>query len=135
MLVIVELSTAKITAANAGHEYPAIGRADGKFELIKDNHGFVLGGMEDVKYKDYELQMEPGDKLFVYTDGVPEATNNAGEMFGTDLMLEALNTDAYAPVEDLLRNVRDAVAEFTPGTEQFDDMTMLSFEYTGTEVI
>ena len=134
-LGIVELSTGKITAANAGHEYPAIGRADGKFELIKDNHGFVLGGMEDVKYKDYELQMEPGDKLFVYTDGVPEATNNAGEMFGTDLMLEALNTDAYAPVEDLLRNVRDAVAEFTPGTEQFDDMTMLSFEYTGTEVI
>ena len=134
-LGIVELSTGKITAANAGHEYPAIGRADGKFELIRDNHGFVLGGMEDVKYKDYELQMEPGDKLFVYTDGVPEATNNAGEMFGTDLMLEALNKDAYAPVEYLLRNVRDAVAEFTPGTEQFDDMTMLSFEYTGTEVI
>ena len=73
--------------------------------------------MEDIKYKDYELQMEPGDKLFVYTDGVPEATNNAGQMFCTDLMLEALNADAYAPVEELLRNVRDAVAEFTPGTE------------------
>ena len=132
-LGIVELSTGKIVASNAGHEYPAIGYADGEFELIKDKHGFVLGGMDGMKYKDYELQLEKGDKLFLYTDGVPEATNVEGEMFGTDRMLEALNADRYAPVEELLRNVRSAVSGFTPGAEQFDDMTMLSFEYTGRE--
>ena len=132
-LGIVELSTGKIIASNAGHEYPVIGRAGGKFELVKDRHGFVVGGMAGMKYKDYELQLEPGDKLFVYTDGVPEATNAVGEMFGTDRMLEALNEDIYAPVEEMLRNVRRAVKEFTPGAEQFDDLTMLSFEYTGPE--
>lgn len=133
-LGIVELSTGKIVAANAGHEYPVIGHADGEFELIKDTHGFVLGGMEGMKYKDYELQLEPGDKLFLYTDGVPEATNTEGEMFDTDRMLKALNEDMYAPVEEMLRNVRNAVSGFTPGAEQFDDMTMLSFEYNGTGI-
>jgi sigma-B regulation protein RsbU (phosphoserine phosphatase) len=130
-LGVLELSTGKIVASNAGHEYPVIGHAGGEFELIKDRHGFVVGGMDDVKYKDYELQLEPGDKLFVYTDGVPEATNVKNELFGTDRMLDALNADSYAPVEELLRNVRKAVSEFTAGAEQFDDLTMLAVEYTG----
>ena len=132
-LGILELSTGKIVASNAGHEYPVIGHADGEFELIKDKHGFVVGGMSDVKYSDYELQLEPGDKLFVYTDGVPEATNVKDELFGTDRMLDALNEDNYVPVEELLRNVRKAVSDFASGAEQFDDLTMLAVEYTGTE--
>ena len=74
-LGILEISTGKLTAANAGHEYPVMKRPDGRFELLKDKHGFVVGGMEGVKYKDYELQLEPGAKLFLYTDGVPEATD------------------------------------------------------------
>ena len=119
-------------ASNAGHEYPVIGRIDEDYELIRDKHAFVIGGMEGVKYTDYELQLKPGDKLFVYTDGVPEATNTKEELFGTDRMLDALNEDRYAPVEDLLRNVRKAVSEFTSGAEQFDDLTMLAVEYTGT---
>jgi serine phosphatase RsbU (regulator of sigma subunit) len=89
--------------------------------------------MEGVKYKDYEIQFEPGDKLFLYTDGVPEATNVEEEMFGTDRLLDALNTDVYAPVEEMLRNVRKAVSEFTPGAEQFDDLTMLGLDYFGPE--
>ena len=129
---ILEISTGKIKAANAGHEYPAVMK-DGCFRLCKDKHSFVIGGLADSRYREYELQMEKGDKLFLYTDGVPEATNVEGEMFGTDRMLEALNADRYAPVEELLRNVRSAVSGFTPGAEQFDDMTMLSFEYTGRE--
>lgn len=132
---ILELSTGKIVAANAGHEYPVTGHAGGDFELIKDRHGFVIGGMEGMKYKDYELQLEPGDKLFVYTDGVPEAANVNNEMFGTERMLDALNEDRYAPVEELLRNVRTAVAEFTSGAEQFDDITMLVVEYNGPEEV
>ena len=132
-LGILEISTGKIVAANAGHEYPVIGRAGGGFELLRDKHGFVIGGMEGVKYKDYEIQFEPGDKLFLYTDGVPEATNVEEEMFGTDRLLDALNTDVYAPVEEMLRNVRKAVSEFTPGAEQFDDLTMLGLDYFGPE--
>jgi sigma-B regulation protein RsbU (phosphoserine phosphatase) len=132
-LGILEISTGKIVAANAGHEYPVIGHAGGEFELLRDKHGFVIGGMEGVKYKDYEIQFEPGDKLFLYTDGVPEATNVKEEMFGTDRLLDALNTDVYAPVEEMLRNVRKAVSEFTPGAEQFDDLTMLGLDYFGPE--
>ena len=130
-LGVLELSTGKIVASNAGHEYPVIGRIGGDFELIKDRHGFVIGGMDDVKYKDYELQLQPGDKLFVYTDGVPEASNVKDELFGTERMLDALNADRYAPVEEMLRNVRKAVSVYTEGAEQFDDLTMLAVEYIG----
>ena len=132
-LGILELSTGKMVASNAGHEYPVMGHTGEEFEMIKDNHGFVVGGMEGVKYKDYELQLRPGDKLFVYTDGVPEATNAKDELFGTDRMIEALNADKYAPVEEMLRNVRKAVSEFAAGAEQFDDLTMLAMEYIGME--
>lgn len=132
-LGILELSSGKITAANAGHEYPVIGRMEGEFEIVRDKHAFVIGGMEGVKYTDYELQLEPGDKLFLYTDGVPEAENKKNEMFGTERMLKALNADGYAPVEELLRNVRKAVTEFIDGAEQFDDLTMMAIEYIGKE--
>jgi sigma-B regulation protein RsbU (phosphoserine phosphatase) len=132
-LGVLELSTGRVVAANAGHEYPVIGHADGKYELIKDKHGFVIGGMEGMKYKDYELKLEPGDKIFVYTDGVPEAENTKEEMFGTERMLEVLNSEDYVPVEELLRNVRKAVNEFADGAEQFDDLTMLAVEYNGPE--
>ena len=84
---ILELSTDKLTCANAGHEYPVFKRPDGNYELYKDRHGFVIGGMEGVEYREYEIQLEPGSKLFVYTDGVPEATNGEKELFGTERIL------------------------------------------------
>ncbi len=130
-LGILELSTGKLTAANAGHEYPALLRAGGRFELLKDKHGFVVGGMDDVKYKDYELQLQPGDKLFVYTDGVPEATDADQQLFGTERMIEALNLDAGAAPEQILGNVQAAVDRFVKEAEQFDDLTMLCLEYRG----
>ena len=89
-LGILEISTGKLTAANAGHEYPALKRPGEHFELLKDKHGFVIGGMEGVRYRGYEVQLEPGEKLFVYTDGVPEANNTAEELFGAERMVEAL---------------------------------------------
>ena len=130
-LGILELSTGKLTAANAGHEYPALRKADGSFELLKDKHGFVIGGMEGVKYKEYELQMTPGSKLFLYTDGVPEATDSQNELFGTKRMLDALNEDVAASPEKILKRVRAAVDEFVKDAEQFDDLTMLCLEYRG----
>ena len=131
-LGILEISTGKLTAANAGHEYPALKRANGRFELMKDKHGLVIGGMEGVEYKEYELQMEPGSKLFLYTDGVPEATDAEARMFGADRMMIALNRSPDAPPEQLLKNVRDAVDGFVKDAEQFDDLTMLCMEYRGS---
>ena len=131
-LGILELSTGKLTAANAGHEYPVLKKRTDGFELIKDKHTFVIGGMEDIKYREYEIKMEPGSKLFLYTDGVPEATNRDGVLFGTDRMLEALNEDVAATPEDILSNVRRAVDRFVMSAEQFDDLTMLCLEYKGS---
>lgn len=130
-LGILELSTGKLKAANAGHEYPAIQRKGELFELFKDRHGLVLGGMEGVSYKDYELQLNPGDKLFVYTDGVPEATNRGKKMFGTERMLTALSAEPDASPEKTLANVSDAVKAFVKEAEQFDDLTMMCLEYRG----
>lgn len=130
-LGILEISTGHVVAANAGHEYPAIKSADGGFELFKDKHGLVVGGMEGLRYREYELQLEPGSKIFVYTDGVPEATNADEEMFGTDRMIEALNTDPGAAPKQILKNVRSAVDDFVKDAEQFDDLTMLCLEYRG----
>ncbi|MBO7377260.1 MAG: PP2C family protein-serine/threonine phosphatase [Clostridia bacterium] len=130
-LGILEISTGKLTAANAGHEYPVLKRADGEFELIRDKHGFVIGGMSGAKYTEYELVLERGAKLFLYTDGVPEATDALNNQFGLERMLAALNESKDSAPEDLLKNVKLAVDKFSDGAEQFDDLTMLGFEYKG----
>ena len=129
-LGILEISTGKIIAANAGHEYPATTQ-DGRFAILRDRHGFIIGGMDGMKYKEYELQMHPGDRLFLYTDGVPEATDNNRQMFGTDRMIEALNREPDASPERVLENIRNAVDDFVRGAEPFDDLTMLCIEYKG----
>ena len=128
---ILELSTGKLTCANAGHEYPAFKRPDGSFELYKDRHGFVLGGLEGARYREYEIRLEPGAKVFVYTDGVPEATNDAKELFGTQRMLDAINADPEGSPMEILKSVRRAVDGFVQNAEQFDDLTMLCLEYRG----
>ncbi len=127
---ILEISSGKMTCANAGHEYPALCQ-DGRFSLLKDKHGFVLGGMEGAKYREYPIQLKKGDKIFVYTDGVPEATDEAKAMFGTDRMLEALNGKADGSPRELLQAVRRAVDGFVGSAEQFDDLTMLCLKYRG----
>ena len=127
---ILEISTGKLTAANGGHEYPALAR-DGRFELYKDRHGLVLGGMPGMKYRDYEIQLEPGDRLFVYTDGVPEATSPEETLYGTERMLKALNREPDAPLEDLLSNLTQDITAFVNGADQFDDITMMCFWYKG----
>ena len=130
-LGILELSTGKLTAANAGHEFPVLKLANGKYILYKDKHGFVIGGMDGMRYKEYEIQLQPGAKIFLYTDGVPEATDADGELFGTERMLEALNSDQTASPEQVLKNVRGCVDAFVKEAEQFDDLTMLCVEYKG----
>ncbi len=130
-LGILELSTGKLTAANAGHEIPVLRKPGGSFELYRDKHGFVIGGMEGVKYRSYEIQLEPGSKLFLYTDGVAEATSAEEELFGTGRMIDALNARPDSTPQQLLHNVRAAVDAFVKDAEQFDDLTMLCLEYKG----
>ena len=131
-LGILELSTGKLVAANAGHEYPVLKSPEGDFELFQDKHGFVIGGMDGIKYKEYEITLQPGSKLFLYTDGVPEATDADENMFGTQRMLDALNADPSAGPYETLGNIRLAVDSFVGEAEQFDDLTMLCLEYNGT---
>lgn len=131
-LGILEISSGTITAANAGHEYPVIYRKElGAFSMFKDPHGFVIGGMEGIRYKDYSFRLKPGDKLFVYTDGVPEATSVKEELFGNGRMITALNESASGTPEEILNGVRRAVDVFVGEAEQFDDLTMLCIEYIG----
>ncbi|MBO7667575.1 MAG: PP2C family protein-serine/threonine phosphatase [Firmicutes bacterium] len=133
-LGVLDLNTGVITAANAGHEYPALKDPDGHFEMIKDKHGFVIGGISGVTYKEYELLMKPGAKLFLYTDGVPEASNADSELFGLERTVAALrNAEDGSPVE-ILGAMNEAVREFAAEAPQFDDMTMICFHYKGAEV-
>ena len=130
-LGILELSTGKLIAANAGHEFPAIKQPGEPFALFKDRHGFVIGGMEGARYKEYELRLKPGSKLFVYTDGVAEATSTEKELYGTERMIDALNAAPDAAPQEILKNVRASVDGFVKEAEQFDDLTMLCLEYKG----
>ena len=95
---------------------------------MKDRHGFVIGGMSGLKYRNYEFDMEPGDVLFLYTDGVPEATDAGGNMFGTQRLLDTLNSAANGSAEELLQTVHSAVEHFVGKAPQFDDLTLLALK-------
>jgi len=128
---IVELSTGTVTASNAGHEFPVICRQGKNFELIKDKHSLFVGGMEDVKYEEYTFRMNKGDKLFLYTDGIPEATNKNGNFYGMDRLVDALNSNPAAGPKETIENLKKHVDRFVGSAEQFDDITMMCFEYKG----
>ena len=128
---ILDLTTGVLTAANAGHEYPILRQPGKAYEVLKDKHGFVLGGIDGVKYTEYEIQMHPGSKLFLYTDGLPEATNAGKEMFGLDRAVAELNKDPDLSVEDTLEHISNAVGDFIQDAEPFDDLTMMNLIYHG----
>ena len=127
---IYTISTGKVTAANAGHEYPIIKHGENGFEIMKDRHGFVIGGMNGLKYRDYEFDLEPGDILFLYTDGVTESTDASGNMFGTERLLETLNRTSLDSAKELLEVVHAEVEAFVGTAPQFDDLTMLGIKRT-----
>ena len=130
-LGILEISTGKLTSASAGHEYPMI-NIDGKYEILKDKHGLAVGAMPMAKYKNTEITLKKGDSIFVYTDGVAEATDANQELFGTDRTLDALNgVSDGASQKEVLTSVRAAVDDFVKEAPQFDDLTMLGLKYFG----
>ncbi len=132
-LGILEISTGHVIAANAGHEYPFIQKPGEKFEIFKDKHDFIVGGMEGMSYHDYEFTIEPGGAVFVYTDGAPEATSADQELFGTERMIQAINKDPQADAKGLIRQMKEGVDGFVGSAPQFDDLTMLAIRYKGTK--
>ena len=128
---IIDLPTGVMHCSNAGHEYPIIRRAGGEFEVFKDKHSPAVATMEGLKFKEYDLELNEGDTLFVYTDGVPEAINTKEEQFGLERALKILNEGKEASMERLLPRVRRGIADFVGEAEQFDDITMLGFKYFG----
>ena len=130
---VLTISTGEFRYANAGHEYPAIKRANGKFELIKERHSPPIGCMEGIPYKEHKTKLEPGDIIYVYTDGVTEANNSKNELFGESRMLDALNLPNDGDLLVLESNIKDSIDAFIEGTPQFDDITMLSMKYNGPQ--
>ena len=128
---ILEISTGLLTCTNAGHEYPAVCGQDGVFRIFRDKHGLCAGAMEKIRYRDYEVALHPGAKIFVYTDGVPEANNNEGELYGMNRLEAALNLLAKETPENILAGIRRDIDVFVSGAKQFDDLTMLCLEYKG----
>ena len=130
-LAVLEISTGKGVAVNAGHEHPVLRRSDGKYELVLYRHSLAVAAMDGVRFRQHEFQLCPGDSFFVYTDGVTEATNGQHELFGTDRMLDALNKEPDAEPDQLLKNVMDDIHRFMDGEDQFDDITMMCLKYNG----
>ena len=128
-LGILDLRTGNMQCANAGHEYPVIMRAGGQYELMKDRHGLVLAAMDGIRFTDYEIQLNPGDRIFVYTDGVPEAINEKNEAYGTGRLTDRLNRVKNNSQEYILEDVLQDIRNFAGSAEQFDDITMLGFTY------
>ena len=122
-------STRELRFVNAGHPFPVVFKKDsGSFEFLKEKPGFILGGMENVKYKEYSITLEKGERIFIYTDGVTEATNKNEELFGDERLLRAMDGTKGKSAPDTLLEIRRAIDSFAIGAEQFDDITMMSFE-------
>ena len=126
---ILDLTTGKMQFANAGHNPPLLKRANGSFEYLKTRAGFVLAGMEGVRYRVGELELFPGDRLFLYTDGVPEATNIEKKLYGEDRLISFMNQNSLTEATELLPALKANIDEFVGEAPQFDDITMLMFDY------
>lgn len=129
----LDLTNGLINFANAGHNPPLVRRKNGSFEYLKIRPGFVLAGMDGIKYKQQQLQLERGDTVYLYTDGVTEATNAEKELYGEQRLLEALNSREFADMRELCDFIKADVDAFVDGAAQFDDITMVALRYIGTD--
>ncbi len=126
---ILDIPTGKLTFANAGHNPPLLKRADGSFEYLKTRAGFVLAGMEGVRYRVNEITLNAGDRIFLYTDGVTEATNENNVLYGEDRLLSFMNKSLELDPTKLLSKLKKDIDKFVGKAPQFDDITMLMFDY------
>ena len=128
---ILDLKTGSLEYVNAGHNPPLICGESGSFEYLKSKPGFVLTGMEGLKYRSQKTRLRPGDRIFLYTDGVTEANDPDQELYGEDRLLEYMNKSGDKPIKDILPGLKDDIDVFAKDAEQFDDITMLGLLYKG----
>ncbi|MCQ2545522.1 MAG: SpoIIE family protein phosphatase, partial [Clostridia bacterium] len=126
---VLDLETGKLTYVNAGHNPPAIKLADSGFTYLKSRPDFVLAGIETMRYKQNELMLSPGDRLFLYTDGVTEATDIDNQLYGEQRLIDYLNSHVSDNVNDMLNGLYGDINAFAGDAEQFDDITMLILDY------
>lgn len=126
---ILELSSGKLTFVNAGHNPPLLKKNDGEFEYLKTRPGFVLAGMEEIRYKQNEISLSSGDILYLYTDGVTEATSSALELYGEERLKSIINNNAEKSTENILKTIKSDIDLFVGEAPQFDDITMLCLKY------
>jgi sigma-B regulation protein RsbU (phosphoserine phosphatase) len=127
---VLDIPTGKLTFVCAGHNPPVL-ISDGKPTYIKRRTGFVLAGMEGVKYREETLDLKKGDCLFLYTDGVTESENSAHELFGEERLAACLESDAGKTSEEIISDVKSVIDAHANGADQFDDITMLCIRYLG----
>lgn len=128
---VLDLESGEFLYVNAGHATPFIRGRDGVFKPHRIASGFVLAGMDGIKYKCGSLMLEAGDMLFQYTDGVTEASNVNNELYGEERLEAALNRNASLPPKELLPKIKEDIDAFAGNAPQFDDITMICFEYKG----
>ncbi len=126
---ILDLQTGVVKFANAGHNPPLVKKANGDFVYMKSRAGLVLAGMEDMIYIENEMQLEPGDRIFLYTDGVTEAIDEAGNLYSEDRLEKFLNSIKDEKAENVLDSIKKDIDFFAGETPQFDDITMLMIDF------
>ena len=131
-LAIINEKTGVLEFANAGHNPPIIG-SNGKFHYLKCNAGFVLGGLKDAFVVDEKINMEPGESITIYTDGITEARNAKGDFYGEDRFINFMNSKEFNCVVEIHHGLKDDLAKFTDNYEQSDDITVMTLQYRGDE--
>lgn len=126
---VLDLVTGRFEYVNAGHEAPYICKCGEDYEAYKVRPGFVLAGIDTMCYRSGEMILNEGDKIFLYTDGVPEATNHENELYGSEQLAKVLNENKELDADQLIKKVKEDVDLFANGAPQFDDITMLCLEY------
>ena len=130
-LAVIDIRTGDGVVSNCGHEHPVLKHGNGDFEMIKYPHSPAVSTIEGMVFKEHSFKLEAGDVVFVYTDGVTEATNSDNVLFGEDRLLASLNKDKEANPQEILANVKEDIDAFVGDAPQFDDITMLAFKYNG----
>jgi phosphoserine phosphatase RsbU/P len=128
---VLNTRTGEIQCSNGGHNPPFILRANGRVEAMELCGGLILGAFKHAAYEKRETVLQPGDCIFLYTDGITEAMNPDGEQFSNDRLVESLHRVSGSPVKEIVGKVIDNVKEFTAGADQSDDMTILAVRYAG----
>lgn len=129
-LGILDIETGHLVYTNAGHTPPFICGRQG-CRIVDQGHDFVLGGMEGMSYHNCSLDLKPGERLFLYTDGVTEAFSRSEALFGEERLSKALEETINLKGEDMLANLYNKICDFSEGVEQSDDITMFVLDYKG----